>query len=193
MAETLSCHQHRLGWLEPACPRVVQAERFNHTRKSLTPMLLSWASKERIGAGLNRACTTSIRQQQGWTANQAIFLLSPALTIPEFLLLRFQTASFLRSATSLVTLCLKISWPDNPVLPFPVYSHRQIVIFTETLNIFSGKCSTDRCWDTRQRLSFPTQPTPNHRGTYPCQSSNRAISTALHSFIPCNMSIYTSA
>lgn len=168
MAETLSCHQHRFDWLESACPRVVQVEWFNPTWKSLTPIFLSWASKERIGAGLNWACTTSTRDN------------IPALTVPKFLLLHFQTASFLRSATSLGTLCLKISWPDNPRAAFPSLQSLTHCYFLQRHWTFSqGNVALISAGTHSRGTAFPFSPLHImiHKDTYPCLSSNRPIST----------------
>lgn len=46
-----------------------------------------------------------------------------------FPFLAFQTAAFPGSAISLVPLYLKISWLGSPMLPFPVYGHRQTLTF----------------------------------------------------------------
>lgn len=148
--QRLSCHQHRFDCLESACPRVVQAERFNRTRKSLTPVFLSWASKERIAAGLNWACTTSIRGT------------IPDLIMPKFLLPRFQTASFLWSATSLVTLCLTISWLDNSSAAFPSLQSLTRCYFLQRRWTFSQANAALISAGTHRRglLSFSFQPTP---------------------------------
>lgn len=136
--------------------------------KSLVPILLSWESAAwlvRLGAGRSRAGTISIRQQQPEPAKKAIFLLGPALITAKFPLLGFQTTGFPRSAISLVPLCLKVSWQGSPVLPFPVYGHRQTYflqtrrfIFFNSLPLLA-KYNAYQCWGTQRRLSFSSWPT----------------------------------